>query len=109
MPNVQSKTFWSSWQERIRALQNVPALAKIVWHSGPGVVSGGLGCRVTAALLPLAMLAVSKRILDAIQAHTKGDALPGYCWILVGAEFALAALGGILGRTIGYFDTLLAD
>ncbi|HLK70070.1 MAG TPA: ABC transporter ATP-binding protein [Bryobacteraceae bacterium] len=106
---MQSKTFWSSWQERIRALQNVPALAKIVWHSGPGVVSGGLGCRVTAALLPLAMLAVSKRILDAIQAHTKGDALPGYFWILVGAEFALAALGGILGRTIGYFDTLLAD
>ena len=55
------------------------------------------------------MLAVSKRILDSIQAHTNGVPLPGYFWMLVGTEFALAALGGILGRTIGYFDSLLAD
>ncbi len=55
------------------------------------------------------MLGVSKRILDAIQAHTRGVALPGYFWTLVGAEFALAAAGAILGRTIGYFDSLLAD
>ncbi len=32
-----------------------------------------------------------------------------YFWWLVGAEFALAALGALAGRTIGYFDSLLAD
>ena len=30
-------------------------------------------------------------------------------WWLVGAEFALATVGGITSRAIGYFDSLLAD
>lgn len=66
-------------------------------------------CRVIAALIPLAMLTVSKRILDGVQAHYSGQALPTYFWSLVAAEFGLAALGAIAGRTIGYFDSLLAD
>lgn len=66
-------------------------------------------CRIIAALMPVAMLAVSKRILDGIQHHASGAPLPGNFWILVGTEFALAAFSGILGRTIGYFDALLAD
>ena len=107
--NGGSSTFLASWQERIRALSNVPPLIGIVWQSGPAVVSGGLFCRITVALLPLAMLGVSKKILDAIQIHSHGQPLPGNFWLLVGAEFALASVGGILGRTIGYFDALLAD
>jgi ATP-binding cassette subfamily B protein len=103
------KTFWGGWNERIRALRNVPPLLAIVWRSGPLVVSGGLGCRVLAALIPISMLAVAKRIFDAIQAQFSGAPLPPNFWLLVGAEFALAALGAILGRTIGYFDSLLAD
>jgi ATP-binding cassette subfamily B protein len=66
-------------------------------------------CRLVAALIPLAMLTVSKKILDAVQAHYAGQALPEYFWSLVGAEFALAALAGVAGRTIGYFDSLMAD
>ena len=62
-----------------------------------------------AALVPISMLAVSKRILDAIQQHFAGAPLVPYFWWLVGAEFALAAAGSILGRGIGYFDALLAD
>jgi ATP-binding cassette subfamily B protein len=65
--------------------------------------------RITGALIPLAMLSVSKRILDAIQAHFAGRPLPSVFWYLVGAEAALAALGAILGRLTGYFDALLAD
>ncbi len=60
-----------------------------------------------AALIPLSMLAVSKRILDAVQNHFAGAALPSSFWYLVAAEFALAALGSTLGRCIGYFDALL--
>src|SRR5579885_260470 len=104
-----SKTFWGDWKKRIRALRNIPPLIRIVWESGRGVVAGGLACRILVALLPVLMLSVSKRILDAIQAHFNGRPLPAEFWYLVATEFGLAALGGVLGRTIGYFDALLAD
>ena len=104
-----SHSFWGGWKERIKALKNIPPLASIVWNSGPGVVSGGAVCRVLAALVPLSMLAVSKRILDAVQAHFAGRPLPPSFWYLVGAEFALAMFGSLIGRTTGFFDALLAD
>ncbi len=105
----KAHTFWGSWRERIRALKNIPPLLSIVWNSGPWVVGAGASCRVVAALLPIAMLTVSKRILDGVQAHSSGRPLPSIFWYLVGAEFGLAMLGGLLGRTTGYFDSLLAD
>lgn len=94
---------------RLRALRNIPPLGAIVWQSGPGVVTGALVWRIAGALIPLAMLAVSKRILDAVQAHFAGQPLPGSFWYLVAAEGGLAALGSILGRLTGFFDALLAD
>ena len=109
--NVTSPThnLWSSWHERIRALQNVPTLIRIVWQSGPQVVCGVLSCRLLAALIPLAMLTVSKSILDGVQAHYSGRPLPGNFWWLVAAEFALAALAATAGRAISFFETLLSD
>jgi ATP-binding cassette, subfamily B, bacterial len=107
--SANSGTFLGAWQERLRALRNIPPLARIVWESGPGVVAGGLAWRIAGALIPLAMLSVSKRILDAVQAHFAGRPLPAAFWYLVAAEAALAALGSILGRLTGYFDALLAD
>ena len=64
---------------------------------------------MVAALIPVAMLAVSKRILDAVQVHTSGHPLPSNFWWVVGLECALAALGALVSRTIGFFDSLLAD
>jgi len=55
------------------------------------------------------MLAISKKILDGVQAHYGGRPLPPHFWWLVGGEFALATVGGVAGRAIGYFDSLLAD
>src|SRR4051794_22598291 len=104
-----SGSFWGGWRERIRALRNVPPLLQIVWHSGPRIVTGGILCRVTCALMPIAMLWVSKRILDSVQARFSSQPLPDYFWWLVGAEAGLAALAAIIGRTAGYFDALLAD
>jgi ATP-binding cassette, subfamily B, bacterial len=103
------QTFWESWRARLQALRNIPQLIRIVWESGPGVVAGGLACRIAVAMLPLAVLGVSKMILDAIQAHFSGHPLPPAFWWYVAAEFGLAACGSILGRAIGYFDSLLAD
>ena len=55
------------------------------------------------------MLAVSKRILDGVQAHSTGHPLPNGFWYLVAAEFGLAILGGLIGRASSFFDALLAD
>ncbi len=101
--------FWSTWTERLHALGSLPSLMKIVWESGRGVVVGGAAFRVAAALIPISMLAVTKRILDAIQSKLSGAPLPAFFWYWVSAEFALAVLGAVLGRAIGYFDALLAD
>jgi len=106
---MSSGAFWASWRDRLHALRNIPPLLKIVWQSGPAVVGSGLLCRILAALIPLSMLAVSKRILDSIQAHFAGQPLAAGFWWLVGAEAALAAAGATLGRATGYFDALLAD
>ena len=95
--------------ERIRALKNIPPLLSIVWDSGPRVVSASMLCRLIGALIPLSMLAVSKQILDAVQAHSNGLPLPTNFWYLVAAEFALAVVGSLIGRATGYFDALLAD
>ncbi|HYI96358.1 MAG TPA: ABC transporter ATP-binding protein [Bryobacteraceae bacterium] len=108
MPAISNK-FWGGWRERIRALRNIPHLLRIVWRSGPGVVSGGLTCRVVGALVPIAMLWVSKQILDGVQARFSGQPLPDQFWWLVATEAFLAAFAAVLGRGAGYFDALLAD
>lgn len=109
MAENASNTLQNAWRERLKALRNVPHLIRIVWQSGPGVVSGGLICRLASALIPLAMLSVTKQILDAVQRKFQGAPLPENFWWLVGLEFAFAGLGAVLGRGIGYFDALLAD
>ncbi len=101
--------FWHGWRERADALRNVPALVKLVWASGPGVVSASWGCRLVAALIPITMLGVARRILDAVQVQAGGGALPDEFWWLVALECGLAVFGAVLGRTIGFFDALLAD
>ena len=105
----RSHTFWGSWRERIHALGNIPPLLSLVWNSGRGVVAGGAVCRVVAALIPISMLAISKKILDGVQSHFAGQPLPPAFWYLVAAEFGLAVVGSLIGRATGYFDALLAD
>ena len=99
------------WRERLRALRNhTPLLFRMVWESAPGIVLGGLGARVIASLLPLAMLAVTGTIVESIHSYTAHQgALPHYFWWLVAAEFVLAALSTILVRLLDFFDTVLAD
>ena len=81
----------------------------MVWASARDIVAGEAVTRIAGALVPLAMLGVSKRIFDVVQARFAGHPLPSGFWWLVFAEFALAALGGTLGRLTGFLDALLAD
>jgi ATP-binding cassette, subfamily B, bacterial len=102
--------FWGGWRERLAALRNVPPVLRIVWESGPLVVSLGLVFRLISSLLPLAALWITKLIVDGI-VHIVSSHQPAkpLLWWLVAAEFAIAIFGGILSRTIDYLDALLAD
>jgi ATP-binding cassette, subfamily B, bacterial len=74
------------------------------------VVVWGLGLRVVSALIPLAVLSVTRWIIDAVVVHiSKPGPLPPWFWWLVALEFGLAGLGTLLSRAIDYCDTLLAD
>jgi ATP-binding cassette subfamily B protein len=108
MPEQHS--FSSGWRERLTALRNIPPVLKIVWESGPAVVTGGLGFRLFASLLPMALLYVTKLIIDSIVDVSKfhHPVRHGFWW-LVATEFGLAVLGTLLTRIIDYLDSLLAD
>ena len=107
---TERQNFWGGWQERISALRNVPAVLKIVWDSGPGVVIFGLVSRLFSSLLPVGLLWITKLIIDNINnaVHTHQPVRPGFWWLVVG-EFSLAVLNSILLRTIDYSDSLLGD
>ena len=86
---TERQNFWGGWQERISALRNVPAVLKIVWDSGPGVVIFGLVSRLFAALMPVGLLWITKLIIDrivhAVSAHQ--PVVHGFWWLVV-AEFS---------------------
>jgi len=107
---TETKTFWGGWGERLAALRNVPPVLRIVWQSGPVVVSLGMLLRLVSSLLPLAALWITKLIIDAIvHAVSSHQPVKPVLWWLVAAEFGIAIFGSILGRTIDYLDALLAD
>jgi len=102
--------FWGGWRERLAALGNVPPVLRIVWESGPVVVSLGLVFRLISSLTPLAALWITKLIVDGIvQIVSSHQPAKPMLWWLVAAEFAIAIFASLLGRTIDYLDALLAD
>jgi ATP-binding cassette subfamily B protein len=106
----QGKNFWSSWQERLSALRNVPPILKIVWQSGPGVVAFGIIARIVAALLPVGIGYIPKLIIDILDELIKNHGpVPQRLWWLVGAEFGLAVASSLVTRMIDYSDALLAN
>jgi len=107
---AQQESFWAGWRERLSALRNVPAVLRIVWDSGPTVVVFGLVSRLFSSLLPVALLWITKLIIDGIvhAVSTHQPVQPKFWW-LVAAEFSLAVLSSALARAIDYSDSLLAD
>ena len=104
------KGFWNAWRDRLSALRNMPPVLRIVWQSGPWVVVAGFSARVVVSVLPIGVLWISGRIVDAVNSvATQHQPLPWFFWWLVGAEFALAVIGGLSSRVISFFDTLLSD
>lgn len=103
-------SFWTSWQERLTALRNVPPVLRIVWESGPLVVTLGLIFRLVTSLIPIAALWITKLIIDGIvHAIASHESVPSTLWWLVAAEFGVAIFGSVLTRIIDFLDALLAD
>jgi len=106
---ISQPTLESAWKQRLHAARNFPPVLRMVWASGPRVVAASLLFRVIAALIPSRCFPFSRQIMNDVVASTAGRQLPRTFWWLVTLEFVLAALGSILGRTVGFFDGLFAD
>lgn len=98
------------WKDRLAALRNTLPIFKLVWEASPGIVLANVLVRLLVSLLPLAMLAVTKVIIDSIYLYTAHHTpLRSHFWWLVGLEFTLACVSTILVRITDYCDTVLAD
>src|ERR1700683_3060354 len=108
MPEVKQKVS-SAWGDRVRALRNLPPLLRILWNSGPLVVTWGILLRVIVALAPLGIAAVAAWIVNGVQGRMMGQELRPYFWWMVALEVILAVTMAALLRLIDYLDTVLAD
>ena len=110
---MSGDTVWmprKDWHDRFNSLKNVPPIFRMVWESAPGMVAASLSFRLTAAVLPVAMLMVTRRIIDAIYVVTSHQSkLPAGFWGLVALEFGLACLVIILARLVDFCNTSLNE
>lgn len=110
MSEAAPRAFCSSLEQRLRALNNLPPLFRMVWESGWPAVLAVLLLRIGLAFSPVAMLFVARIIIDGVVATRERhhSLSPGFWW-LVGLEVGLAALGGIMARGIEFYESVLAD
>jgi len=100
----------ATWRTRLASLRNIRPLLRMVWDTSPALVATTTVLRLIRALLPLAMLWVSKLILDGVVAwirRVNGDSAG--LWKLVALELGLAVLSDLLGRANSLADSLLGD
>jgi ATP-binding cassette, subfamily B, bacterial len=109
MSKSQQEGSGNAWGDRIRALKNVPPVLRILWESGPSVVTWGLIFRVIAAALPWGIARVAAWIVQGVEQVLRHEGLRPHFWWVVGLEVALAVLTAAIGRLIDYCDSLLAD
>ena len=110
---MSGETVWmpkKDWHDRFNSLKNVPLIFRMVWEAAPGVVAASITFRLTAAVLPVGMLIVTRRIIDDIYAVMSHQTkLPGGFWGLVALQFGMACLVIILARLVDFCDTSLNE
>lgn len=100
----------TSLKDQFSALRNLPAFFRLIWQSSPGMASLNVVLRIIKSLVPVAMLAVGKEIIDEIiRLSDLPDAAQQYLWTLVAIELGLAVLSELLSRSITLVDGLLGD
>jgi ATP-binding cassette subfamily B protein len=108
MPEAKQKVS-SAWGDRVRALRNLPPLLRILWDSGPLVVTWGILFRIIVAFAPLGIAAVAAWIVNGVQGRIVGQELRPHFWWMVALEVILAVTMAALLRVIDYLDSVLAD
>ena len=108
MPEAKQKVS-SAWGDRVRALRNLPPLLRILWDSGPLVVTWGILLRIIVAFAPLGIAAVAAWIVNGVQGRIMGQDLRPHFWWMVALEVILAVTMAALLRVIDYLDSVLAD
>ncbi len=108
------------FRQRFSAMRNVPPFLREIWGTSKPLTLASIGLRLVRAFLPIAMLYIGKLIIDEAVRLIALD-VPGNltaAWHggqldhlarLLGAEFGLAILSDLLGRLVGYVDTLLSE
>ncbi len=82
----------------------------MVWATSPQLSLGTLVLRGVSALLPLAILWISKLIIDTVVRSIRHQAVaPGTVWKLLIIDLLLAVASDTLGRFISLLDSLLGD
>ncbi len=100
----------ATWRTRLASLGNIRPLLGMVWETSPPLVLCTALLRLVRSVLPLAMLWVSKLILDAVVAWIKrGNGNAQVIWKLVALELSLAVASDLLGRANSLVDSLLGD
>jgi ATP-binding cassette subfamily B protein len=100
----------ATWRTRLASLRNIRPLLRMVWDTSPSLVSATTLLRLVRAMLPLAMLWVSKLILDGVVAWIRrGSGNAAGLWKLVALELGLAVLSDLLARANSLADSLLGD
>src|SRR5205809_336474 len=99
-----------SWRSRLASLRYIRPLLGMVWETSPPLMIATAVLRLFRALLPLAMLWVSKLSLDLVVGRiVRGSGNLAAIWKLVALEFGLAVLSDVLGRGNALLDSLLGD
>ena len=100
----------ATWRTRLASLRNISPLLGMVWDTSPPLVAVTTALRLVRALLPLAMLWVSKLILDGVVTWIRrGNGNAAGLWKLVALELGLAVLSDLLARANSLADSLLGD
>jgi ATP-binding cassette, subfamily B, bacterial len=99
-----------SWTDRVSSLRYVRPLLAMVWETSPPLVVASVFLRLLRALIPAAMLWISKLILDAVVGRiSRGTGTLAGIWKLVALELALAVASDLLARANTLCDSLLGD
>jgi len=59
----------AKWSERLSALRRVPPVMKMVWSCAPEVVVESIAARLIVSVVPVALLVVTRQVIDTIDRH----------------------------------------
>ncbi len=98
-------------RDRIAAFIYLPPFLKMVWQASPSITLVNSLLRIIKSIIPLALLYISKLVIDQMAHFSKGDKSysGSYLWKLLILILVLTVLADTLGRFISFLDNSLSD